>query len=144
MRVKEPDGSFRVWAVLYQQYDGYFEWLGAQLCKLLSNMTIMNGYEQNKHKFHEVANGPGCLFAQIISYFKVDIGGAYLCDPNDYQLQGYNYYIDVVDDDIHLTVDGGGGEYFEGTFEEFQKKYDLNIDIKSPQEAIYDRKTFVF
>jgi len=142
MRVKHVDGTYTVWSVLYQQYDGDLRGVGAQLCKFLLGMRIVDGF--NPYDKSKVANGAGCLFAQLIAYFKVGVGGAYLEAPYDYELQGWNYYVDInPDNSITLSVfNDDHDELFEGTPEEFQKQFELNTDIKTPKEEKDDMDYF--
>ena len=62
--------------VLYRQYDGYPEGHGTDLLNLLNNMEIVNGIS-NKEK-RRIANGMGCLSAQVVAYFKEAPGDFYL------------------------------------------------------------------
>jgi len=136
MRVKQHDGSYSVWAILYQQFDGDLNGVGAQLCKFLLPIKLVNGFDPTNKT--NVANGASCLFAQLISYFKVDVGGAYLSDPTDESLEGYNYYVDVDETmgNIELAlVDYKKEELFRGSVQEFVDKYELDLNISTPKES---------
>ena len=102
MRVKLDDGSYLIWAVLYQQLDGYFSGVGKTLVQFLSGMVITNGIKFGEKR--KTANGPGCLFAQIITLFKTGVGGAYLEQPDVEEGEEYNYYVDVIDKKIEITL----------------------------------------
>ena len=57
--------------VLYRQFDGYPSGHGADLANFLDQFILKNGYAGTEKWDEKVANGPECLWAQIVSYFKV-------------------------------------------------------------------------
>jgi hypothetical protein len=63
-------------AVLYRQYDGFPESHGQELASFLNGFTVVNGLGLNSD--HMIANGGGCLAAQIVAHFKQEAGGFYL------------------------------------------------------------------
>lgn len=117
----------------YIQYDGYPTGVGADLAHFCDGMKIINGF--NDHNPGEYANGMGCFAAQLVTYFKDDIGGFYI---QTFYPQEYNY--EVRESDGHLEircVSDYCGEVFPYTrasdiTEEFLKRaeqreeYDLN------------------
>lgn len=60
--------------VMYRQFDGYPEGHGAELADFLSGFKVVNGFTDT----HKVANGAGCLAAQIVQHFKDGTGNIYL------------------------------------------------------------------
>ena len=62
--------------VLYRQYDGYPSGHGAELKEFLNGFSVVNGLGMDNH--NKIANGMGCLAAQIISNFKAEPGGFYV------------------------------------------------------------------
>jgi len=62
--------------VMYRQFDGYPEGHGMELANFLGEFTITNGMRSGEVK--QTANGPDCLFAQIIAHFKDGPGSIYL------------------------------------------------------------------
>jgi len=54
--------------VMYRQFDGYPDGHGVDLHNFLLGFKLYNGYPSNITG--KAANGAGCLWAQIISYFK--------------------------------------------------------------------------
>ena len=62
--------------VLYRQYDGYPSGHGAELKELLNGFSVVNGLGMGNH--NKIANGVGCLAAQIVSNFKAEPGGFYV------------------------------------------------------------------
>ena len=88
---------------VYQQYDGYIEGVGHDLCKWLLTKKMINGIGINQHS-PDFVNGIGCLAAQYISHFKTNVGDLYIC-PLDAENQDYNYYV-IVDCDKELNPKG--------------------------------------
>jgi hypothetical protein len=70
MRVKQPNGSFKVWFRLYQQFDGYPKGVGFDLCSWLSGIKLVNGIPVKDGDTTRYANGPSCLSAQLVEHFK--------------------------------------------------------------------------
>lgn len=62
--------------VMYRQMDGYPEGHGKELEKFLDGFTIVNGLGASQTV--KVANGMGCLAAQIVAHFKNGPGQFYL------------------------------------------------------------------
>ena len=76
---------------IYQQYDGYPEYMAVEYAKWLKGLSIGNGIS-GKTKLGEFANGPGCFAAQFIKHFKDRPGGLYLESiDNDYGWAQYVY-----------------------------------------------------
>ena len=82
---------------MYRQYDGYLEGHGMELAEFLKDIHIVNGLTYNENR--KIANGAGCLAAQIVTHFKEEPGGIYLkaIDAGDCW-QEYEYYITVDED----------------------------------------------
>ena len=113
------NGKTLTYAVLYQQYDGYVEGVGKNLVDFLKNIKIVNGFV---HGVKNQANGAGCLFAQLIKHFKDDVGGSYLVPITDTEeREQFNYYVDVVDKNIMITIYDRNNFLFEGSVEECVK-----------------------
>jgi len=55
--------------VMYRHTDGYPEGHGVELAKFLKGMIIVNGIRLNDER--RIANGMGCLAAQMVTHFKV-------------------------------------------------------------------------
>ncbi len=96
IRVVDKVGKQSVTLVnIYQQYDGYLEGDGKELCQFLSEIQMVNGFtDDEKMKF---ANGAGCLSAQIVAHFKKERGGTYLITAS--QREEFNYCITVTPED---------------------------------------------
>lgn len=61
--------------VMYRQFDGYIEGHGLALAEFLNGMEMVNGLIRDDRR---VANGMGCLAAQVVAHFKDAPGGFYL------------------------------------------------------------------
>lgn len=118
----------QAWFTLYQQYDGYPSGVGKQLCKFLKGMKVVDGIQ---HPKHPVANGPSCLFAQLVCEFKMPhtVGYTYLHPADDESIPGleeFEYHVDVVEHADYITDGGtgievqvlGDGVLFSGTAED--------------------------
>lgn len=62
---------------MYGQMDGYPSGHGLALAGFLTGLKIVNGIGLNKPE-QRIANGPGCLAAQLVAHFKEGVGGFYL------------------------------------------------------------------
>jgi len=104
---------------MYRQMDGYPSGHGLELAEFLAPITIVNGIGDGNAI---VANGAGCLAAQIVAHFKDGPGGIYLHRPNKHMdcWQDYEYWIDVKSDGIHVRV-------FEGEFAEENLIFQGNV-----------------
>lgn len=116
---------------IYQQYDGYLDGVGVELCRWLNNKIMVNGISSRENR--NIANGVGCLAAQYISENKHEIGGLYIYPIGDaHKNCDYNYQViideeavDVFEDkkmkDITIIViDNFGREpFFTGTISQF-------------------------
>lgn len=106
---------------LYRQYDGYPTGHGAELAEYLDGMYVVNGLGAKNDQ--KVANGMGCLAAQLVAHFKNEAGQFYLHTPvlGADHWQEYEYH--VFDDKVivysgTLTNDN---IIFEGTWQEYSK-----------------------
>ena len=75
---------------LYKHTDGYPSGLGLELYNFLVNIKLVNGLNP---EMKNVANGMGCLAAQLIANFKTTPGDLYVISPNSDSLQDFNYHI---------------------------------------------------
>ncbi len=80
---------------MYRQFDGYPSGHGNDLYQFLKNMVIVNGIGDY---YTGIANGEGCLAAQIVHEFKNGPGGIYLYPTSPRNMdagQDYEYEIHV-------------------------------------------------
>ena len=114
---------------MYRQYDGYPEGMGLDLAEFLDDFNIVNGLTF-RPMARKVANGVGCLAAQLVSHFKDGPGNIYLeslkGEPSDhwedyiytlYPKEGEPTFISIYDVYAKECI-------FVGTSEDLQTKYD--------------------
>jgi|TARA_Y100000310_G_scaffold332310_1_gene407640 hypothetical protein len=109
--------------VMYRQYDGYPSGHGKELAEFLDDLHIVNGINMNDER--TIANGMGCLSAQVVSHFKGDdIGHIYLHAPDTKDI-GEQYIYTIYDDkdgvkikvhDTYKNID-----IFNGTIKDMKK-----------------------
>jgi hypothetical protein len=101
---------------MYRQFDGYPEGHGTELAQFLSSFdAVVNGLRLGETR--KVANGMGCLAAQLVANFKDGAGGFYLYPTNtDDAGQEYEYH---VYDNRVVVKDYDRKKMFEGTWSEF-------------------------
>jgi hypothetical protein len=106
---------------MYRQFDGYPTGHGSELAHFLLPFKIVNGHSGDA-KMGKVANGMGCLAAQLVANFKTDVGNIYLYSPRlkiD-AMQEYEYHI--TENSVKVLLSGYGEPeevIFEGSYEEF-------------------------
>ena len=83
---------------MYRQYDGYPTGHGAELAEFLAPFTLVNGLGIGE--IRKVANGMGCLAAQMVAHFKQTPGGFYI-HPTDITECGQDY-------EYHISENGNG------------------------------------
>jgi len=100
---------------MYRQFDGYPSGHGIELADFLKGFEIVNGYGEVKPK---IANGMGCLAAQLIANFKQSVGGFYIHAVTDTDCwQDYEYH--VYEDKV--VVKNPTEVIFSGTWENFKE-----------------------
>ena len=75
----EKKTSRQVLTTMYRQMDGYMEGHGAELAEWLAEFTVVNGIGMTETR--KIANGAGCLAAQMFQHFKGGPGAIYLYPP---------------------------------------------------------------
>jgi hypothetical protein len=98
---KDGDLDSKEIVVMYGQMDGYPEGHGADLREFLKDMVIVNGISFDEER--KIANGMGCLAAQVVANFKdsFGVGGIYLYPANSRDCGEeyiYTLYVDSEDD----------------------------------------------
>ena len=78
---------------MYAQWDGYPSGHGAELAAFLNSFeAITNGIRVGEER--KIANGMGCLAAQLVAHFKVGFGSFYLYPVSEKDCgQEYEYHI---------------------------------------------------
>jgi hypothetical protein len=100
---------------MYRQFDGYPSGHGVELAKFLAEFdAVVNGLTFNETR--KVANGMGCLAAQMVSHFKKTAGGFYIHSVTDTDCwQDYEYH--VFEDKV--VVKNPGEVIFSGSWNDF-------------------------
>jgi len=132
---------------IYHHYDSYPDHLGVGLAKFLSDIRVVNGL--GSHKGDRLANGMGCLVAQVITHLKlgrhydspaekdeISEGGVYVDEPDTKRSDlEYAYYIWATEGKgIWMSIFEGFGraEDFKCTFvgkpKKLIEKYDKKRD----------------
>lgn len=106
---------------MYRQYDGYPSGHGKELFEFLSQFTIVNGMGMNEQR--KIANGAGCLAAQMVEHFKAASGpgGIYIVKPRvTIDGEDYGYELTVTQSlMIDVKVRSYKGQVFAGNLADF-------------------------
>tara|TARA_R100000687_G_scaffold61392_1_gene49567 strand:+ start:149 stop:589 length:441 start_codon:yes stop_codon:yes gene_type:complete len=114
---------------IYKQFDGYPEGLGLDLAEFLSEFTIVNGLGADRYE-PRIANGVGCLAAQLVGYLKDGPGNIYLEELNGEPGDHWEEYIYTLypkeNEPTYMSIyDVYAKEcVFVGTPKDLQTKYD--------------------
>ena len=106
----EVKSNRHVLCTMYRQMDGYPTGHGAELLKRFGRTKLVNGLGRDDS---DIANGMGCLAAQIVAHFKNKPGGVYL-EPSGCRNVGeeFIYVISDRNGTIHLDLYEGEVTYF--------------------------------
>ena len=113
---------------IYNHYDSYPEGLGLDLAKFMCDFRVVNGLGRDEGK---VANGMGCLAAQLIANMKKKPGGVYVEKPDSKRSWiDYVYYIWVAEHkDIWISIfDYDDGCVFVGKPRKLIEKYGSQLE----------------
>jgi hypothetical protein len=98
------DGN-QVLVSIYRQYDGYPSGLGQEVADFVGGMTVVNGYGKETKG---IANGMGCLAAQLIKHLKTGVGNVYIRDTGpESHGEEYVYNLSEKDGRVWLMALGG-------------------------------------
>ena len=111
---------------MYRHYDGYPKGHGIELAEFLRDFRVVNGLGSKDEA--KIANGYGCLAAQMVAHFKTIPGNIYLYECNDDQdsWQDYTYTVYPKDGEPNwISIYDTSSEecIFVGTSEELIEKY---------------------
>lgn len=96
LTVFKDDDNIEI-AVLYGQYDGYYDGHGLDLIEFLEDRKICNGIS-GKDEENKSFNGMECLTASVIAHFKKKIGDYYLYPANTRDAgEEYIYTVSIKD-----------------------------------------------
>ena len=90
---------------MYRQYDGYPTGHGAELAEFLGQFRMTNGIPVGRDKTGDrIANGMGCLAAQLVSNFKGSDAGQFYLYPTSAVDCGQDYEYHIYKDEEGLRV----------------------------------------
>lgn len=118
---------------IYHHYDGNPEHLGIKLAKFLLPYKIKNGVSNLiLEEFPQLANGPECLAAQLVTHLKTDVGNVYLYPVSDFKY-GAEYIYTVypkINEPTYIAIYKVDNDkvIFVGTSDKLIKKYDRQRD----------------
>ena len=102
---------------MYRQFDGYPTGHGHDLAEFLSRFeAITNGIRVGDTR--KIANGMGCLAAQMVGAFKTEAGNFYLY-PTNTKDAGQEYEYRVYVDRVEVKETWADKRIFKGTWAEF-------------------------
>ena len=107
--------------VLYRQYDGYPTGHGRDLLSFLNNMEIVNGISNNEER--KIANGMGCLSAQVVAYLKEAPGDFYLHSAGTRDIGEEFIYTLYYTEELRIKVQDtydNGNNLFNGNIKEYK------------------------
>ena len=114
---------------MYRQYDGYPTGHGAELAEFLNPFEMVKGIPAKKGGDQEskVANGMGCLAAQLIANFKQSVGGFYIYAVTDTDCgQDYEYHVY----ENHVVVKNPTKVIFEGDYQSFAEFCSDSVSVE--------------
>jgi hypothetical protein len=95
---------------LYRQYDGYPSGHGLELAEFLDGFKVVNGIGRETTR---IANGMGCLAAQVVAHFKDSVGGFYIHSVDSTECgQDYEYHVYQKDRELRVRVTDRGCNMF--------------------------------
>jgi hypothetical protein len=131
--------------VLYRQYDGYPTGHGRDLLNFLNNMNMVNGISNNEKR--KIANGMGCLSAQIVAYLKEAPGDFYLHSAGTRDIGEefiYTlYYTEELKIKVQDTYDGEDNVIFDGNTKEYKDWINLELNPKNQNKKKEDECFFI-
>ncbi len=126
--------------VMYRQYDGYPGGHGRDLLNFINGIKVVNGIPGGK-RTKQMANGIGCLAAQVVGHFKREVGYFYLytADTRDHG-EEFVYTIYAKDNKLKVKVEDVYGDkvIFDGNTKEMDKwiGYDDRPEFDITEAAI--------
>ena len=107
--------------VLYRQYDGYPTGHGRDLLSFLNNMEIVDGISNTEKR--RIANGMGCLSAQVVAHLKEAPGDFYLHSAGTRDIGEEFIYTLYYTEELRIKVQDtydDGNDLFNGNIKEYK------------------------
>ena len=123
----EHPGVDKIHTQIYNHYDGYPQGLGVKLANLLDGYNVVNGLSNSYQG--PIANGMGCLAAQIVGLLKDGPGNIYLHKPQEKDWEDYEYFVWVKDHaELWISIlDYNGNCIFVGEPDKLLTKYEEKV-----------------
>ena len=119
----EHPGVDKIQVQIYNHYDGYPSGLGVKLADLLDGYNVVNGLSHGMQG--PIANGMGCLAAQLVGHLKEEPGNVYLQKPRELGWEDYQYFIWVKEyNDLWISIFDHEGCIFVGEPDKLLTKYE--------------------
>jgi|TARA_R110000764_G_scaffold225536_1_gene315063 hypothetical protein len=128
--------------VLYRQYDGYPTGHGRDLLSFLNNMEIVNGISNTEKR--RIANGMGCLSAQIVAHLKEAPGDFYLHSAGTRDIGEEFIYTLYYTEELRIKVQDtydDGSDLFDGNMKSFKNWMNPQINPTN-QDKNKDQECF--
>ena len=128
--------------VLYRQYDGYPTGHGRDLLSFLNNMEIVNGINNTEKR--KIANGMGCLSAQIVAHLKEAPGDFYLHSAGTRDIGEEFIYTLYYTEELRIKVQDtydDGSDLFDGNMKSFKNWMNPQINPTN-QDKNKDQECF--
>ena len=108
-QARDSDGKVVIYVVIYQQYDGYPEGVGATLAEFLSKVNLVNGFTRKDEEEKEriVCNGFDDLVARFIAQHKSGVGGFYIYPAVPDMIEEFVYHVTNTDEGIRISINSG-------------------------------------
>jgi len=128
--------------VLYRQYDGYPTGHGRDLLSFLNNMEIVNGISNTEKR--KIANGMGCLSAQIVAHLKEAPGDFYLHSAGTRDIGEEFIYTLYYTEELRIKVQDtydDGSDLFDGNMKSYKNWMNPQINPTN-QDKNKDQECF--
>ena len=128
--------------VLYRQYDGYPTGHGRDLLSFLNNMEIVDGISNTEKR--RIANGMGCLSAQIVAHLKEAPGDFYLHSAGTRDIGEEFIYTLYYTEELRIKVQDtydDGSDLFDGNMKSFKNWINPQINPTN-QDKNKDQECF--
>lgn len=89
------DSTSAPFAAFYCQFDGYLDGHGEKLRTAFGHFNIVNGMQRGQR---DIANGMGCLAAQVVAVLKKEPGNVYMVEADGGD-EEFNYRLYASDTD---------------------------------------------
>ena len=128
--------------VLYRQYDGYPTGHGRDLLSFLNNMEVVDGISNTEKR--RIANGMGCLSAQVVAHLKEAPGDFYLHSAGTRDIGEEFIYTLYYTEELRIKVQDtydDGSDLFDGNMKSFKNWMNPQINPTN-QDKNKDQECF--